>query len=322
MLTRRDALVLTSGAGLAPLAAAGQPSTGTLPRLGVIVPGEPGPVTAAFIQALAEHGRVDGRTLRIEARFSPRFDELPRVAAELVALRVDAIAAIGAISARAAIQATRDIPIVFVIVIDPVAAGLVPDAQRPGGNATGATTFDPGLARGQIRILKETLPHLARVAILADAGVPDVLPRLARAAVEAEGMRPQILPVRGPTPDLDGAFAAMREERAEALLAMEAPAILPNAARIAEMAAAAGLPAMFPRDSAQRGPMLAYGTSFVAALPRMAGLVDRVLGGARAGDLPVEVVVRPELVINQRVARALGVTIPPDVLARANQVIE
>ncbi len=292
---------MVSGAATRAKGAFAQSSAGLLPRLGVIVPGEPGPVTAAFIQSLADHGRVDGRTLSIDARYSPRVGELPRTAAELVALRVDAIAAIGAISARAAIQATRDIPIVFVIVIDPVAAGFVADAQRPGSNVAGATTFDPRLSRDQIRVLKDMLPRLTRLAILADAGVPDVLPRLALAAAAAEGMRAQLLPVRGPTPDLEGAFAAMREERAEAVLAMDAPTIGANAARIAEMAAAAGLPAMFPRDSARSGAMLSYGTSFAAALPRMAALVDRVLGRARAGDLPIEFVVRPELVINQRV---------------------
>lgn len=323
MVTRRHALTALAAAleaATAARSASAQPSAASLPRLGVIVPGPPGPVTAAFFRALAEHGRTDGQTLRLEARFSPQFDQLPRVASELVEQRVDAIAAIGAISARAAMQATREIPIVFLIVIDPVAVGFVPDMQRPGGNATGATIFDPGLAEAQIRILKETLPHVTRLAILADAGVPDVLPRQARATAEAEGMRAQVVPVRGPAPDLEGAFAAMREERAEALLAMEAPTITGHAARIAGMAAAAGLPTMFP--PAQGEPMLAYGTSFVAGLPAMAGLVHRVLNGSRPGDLPIEVVRQPELVVNMRVARALGVTIPPAVLARAHQIID
>lgn len=324
MVPRRSALAaLGSALGAAATArsAATQQHPAPLPRLGVIAP-QLGAATIALIAALGEHGHVDGRTLRMEQRFSLRFDELPRAAAELVALRVDVIAAIGAVAARPAMQATTDIPIVFAIAIDPVAGRLVGDARRPGGNVTGATNFDPGQARNQIRILKDALPHVTRLAILADAGTPGVLAELNRVAAEAEGIQPHILALRGPVPDFGAAFAAVREGRAGAVLGLEEPAIIAHAATITELATAAGLPTMLARDWADRGPMLAYGTSLVAAGRAAAGMVDRVLKGTRPADMPVEVVRRPELVVNLRVARAIGATIPPAVLARAAQVIE
>jgi putative ABC transport system substrate-binding protein len=210
---------------------------------------------------------------------------------------------------------------VIVVVVDPVPS-LVTDAKRPGGNLTGATTFDPEQAQTQIRLLKEALPGITRLAILADAGTGGVLPELNRVAAEAEGLRPQIIRLRGPMPDLDAAFAAMKDERADAALGVEEPILFAHGRRIAEMAAAARLPTMFVRDLAETGPLLAYGTSLVAAAQHSAGIVDRILKGAQPGDMPVDVIKRPELVVNNRVARAIGVTIPPAVLARAANVIE
>jgi putative ABC transport system substrate-binding protein len=258
----------------------------------------------------------------MEARFaSGQLDRMPGLAAELVDLQVDVIAVIGAVTFSAARQATGDIPIVFTIVLDPVAAGIVSNADRPGGNAAGVTNFNPGQARSQIQILKQALPGLARLAILGDAGVPDALPNLNRTAAEAEGLRPQVL-LLNDAEDLDRAFSAFRDEGADALLSLEVPRTSTYGRRIAELAASARLPTMFGRDLARYGPLFAYGTSLAAAARRMAGMVDQVLKGARPGDLPVERVEQPELVVNLKVAREIGVTIPPNVLAHANQVIE
>lgn len=295
----------------------------SVPRIGVLLAGDRSyPSFTTFQNGMRELGYVEGQTVTMEARFAAgRLDLLPGLAAELVALQVDVIAVIGAVTFWAARQATSDIPIVFTIVLDPVAAGMVSNAERPGGNTTGVTNFNPGQARSQIQILKKVLPGLARLAILGDAGVPDTLPNLNRAAAEAEGLRPQVLLLKG-AEDLGGAFSAFREEGADALLSLEVPRTSTYGMRIAELAAAARLPTMFGRDLARYGPMLAYGTSLATAAWRMAGMVDQILKGVKPGDLPVERVEQPELVVNLKVARGIGVTIPPDVRARADQVIE
>jgi putative ABC transport system substrate-binding protein len=293
------------------------------PRIGVLLAGDSSyPSFAAFQDGMRELGHVEGQTVTLEARFAAgQLDRLPGLAAELVALQVDVIAVIGAVTFSAARQATSDIPIVFTIVLDPVAVGMVSNADRPGGNATGVTNFNPDQARRQIQILKQALPGLARLAILGDAGVPDTLPNLNRAAAEAEGLRPQVLLLKD-AEDLDKAFSAFRHEGADALLSLEVPRTSTYGRRIAELAAAARLPTMFGRDLARYEPMFAYGTSLAAAARCMARMVDQILKGARPGDLPVERVEQPELVINLKVAREIGVTIPQDVLAHANQVIE
>jgi putative ABC transport system substrate-binding protein len=299
-----------------------QASSGT-PRIGVLLAGDKSyPSFAAFQDGMRELGHIEGQTVTMEARFAAgRLDRLPGLAAELVALQVDVIVVIGAVTFWAARQATSDIPIVFTIVLDPVAAGIVSNADRPGGNTTGVTNFNLGQARSQIQILKMALPGLARLAILGDAGVPDTLPNLNRAAAEAEGLRSQVLLLKG-AEDLDEALSAFRDEGADALLCLEVPRTSTYGRRIAELAAAARLPAMFGRDLARYGPMFAYGTSLAAAARRMAGMVDQILKGAGPSDLPVERIEQPELVVNLKVAREIGVAIPPDVLAHANQVIE
>jgi len=292
--------------------------TASAARIGVLLTGDVShPNYAALRQGLAALGRVEGRDIVLEARSAEgRLDRLPRLAAELAALPVDVIAAIGAVHCRAAQQAAPDIPVVFALVLDPVAVGLVAALNRSGGSTTGVTNFHPDGAREELRLLSRSIPGLRRVAILGDAGVPDALPRAALAAVEAEGLRAQVLLPREPE-ELEDAFAAMRDARADALVALGVPIVSTHGARIAALARAARLPAIFARDGAGFGPPLAYGTSFAAAVRHMAGLVDRVLRGERPGEIPVERLFRPELVVNLAVAREIGVTIPSDVVARA-----
>jgi len=278
------------------------------------------PSFAAFQEGLSALGLVEGRTIEVEARFADgQLERLPALAAELVALHVDVITVIGAVTFWAARQATSDIPIVFTVVLDPVAGGMVADAHHPGGNATGTTNFDPGQARSQIKLLKQVVPGLTRLAILGDAGVPDTLPNLNRAAAEAEGLSAQVLLLRG-AEDLEGAFGAFQD--AGALLSLEVPRTSTYGERIAALAAAARLPTMFGRDLARYGPLLAYGTSLAAAARRSAGMVDRILKGEKPGDMPAERVSEPELVVNLQVARAIGVTIPQDVLAQADEIVD
>lgn len=298
------------------------PATAAAARIGVLLTGGPShPTYAALCAGLGALGRVEDRDIAIEARFAEgRLDRLPRLAAELAALPVDVIAAIGAVHCRAALQAAPGIPVVFAVVLDPVAVGLAATAHRPGGSATGVTNFDPGGAREELRLLKRIVPQLRRVAVLGDAGVPDALPRAALAAAEAEGLQAQLLLPREPE-ELDGAFAAMREARAEALVALGVPIVGTHGACIAALARAARLPALFARDGAEFGPLLAYGASFASAARQMAGMVDRVLRGESPAEMPVERVARPELAVNLAVARELGVTIPPDLVARAVHVV-
>lgn len=309
MITRRQTLILASGIGLCSSRVAGQQVSAKVPRIGVIsTTASTYPGYAAFGRALKQLGYVEGQNVLIEARFAAgQLDRLSGFAAEMVALQVDLIAVVGAVTVQAARQATTTIPIVFTVVLDPVEDGLVLDAQRPGGNVTGATNFDPAQPRAQMRLLKQIVPGLARVAILGDAGVPNILDRANWKAAEAEGLRPQSIRLQGAAEDIDAVFASIRDEHAGAVLALEVPAVGPHAKRIIALATAARLPTMFPGDFFFYGPMLSYGSSLSAAMMRMASLVDRILKGARPGDLPIEVVTEHKLSIDLRIARELHV---------------
>jgi putative ABC transport system substrate-binding protein len=298
-------------------------TAGSPVRIGVLLTGGAAhPTYAALRAGLAALGRVEGADIVIEPRFAEgRLDRLPRLAAELAAIPVDVIAAIGAVHCQAAQRAAPGIPVIFAVVLDPVEVGLVATAHRPGGNATGVTVVDPDGAREDIRLLKRVVLGLQRLAILGDASVPDALPRAALAGARAEGLHARLLLPRGPE-DLEDVFAAMRDARAEALVALGVPIVGTHGARIAALARAARLPALFARDGAGFGPLLAYGTSFAAAARQMAALVDRVLKGERPAEIPIKRISRPELVVNLAVAREIGVTIPSDVVARAVHVAE
>jgi putative ABC transport system substrate-binding protein len=317
------ALAAVPSVGIASRRSLGQQTAAVPARVGVLVAGGPGPGYVAFLQGLAELGHTEGRNLHIDSRFAEsQFERLPGLAAELAALRLDAIAAIGAPAARPAARVATGIPVVFAVVIDPMRAGLVSNLARPGGNMTGATNYDPAEAGRQITLLKEVLPGLTRLAILAEAGIAAPLTEANRTAAEAAGLRPLVIELRGEAPALDAAFATIAEARADALLGLTVPVVFAHAERIASMATAARLPTMFSPDLADRGPMLAYGTSLAAVARHVAGMVHRVLRGEKPGDMSVETVTRPELVVNLRAARAAGVAIPPAVLARANRVID
>jgi putative ABC transport system substrate-binding protein len=275
-----------------------------------------------FRQGLDELGYVDGRDVVIETRWANgRIDQLPALAAEMVGLKVDIIVGVGAVVGRAAKSATTTIPIVIAVVIDPV--NLV--AERPGGNLTGLTTFDPQEARKKLALLQEVVPGLARVAILGDQAVRDKKGHAEQA--RALGLQPQSLTIAGARPDLEAVFQAIRREHADALLVLELPATVMHRKRIAELAAQQRLPTLFPLWGSPgargllAGGLLGYGTRVTEAARRMAAYVDRIVKGAQPADLPFEVVVRPELIVNLKTAQEIGVTIPPNVLARADRVI-
>jgi len=322
-------LALGSVLGVA-LSGAQQPDKMT--RVGFLGTG-PAPTPATpyaplreFRQGLDELGYVDGRDVVIETRWAGgRIDQLPALAAEMAGLKVDIIVGVGAVVGGAAKNATTTIPIVMAVVIDPVEAGLVANMERPGGNLTGLTTFDPQEARKKLERLKEVVTGLARVALLGDQELRDTKGHLIRHHEEqarAMGLQPQSLKIAGASPDLQGVFQAMERERADALLVLELPATVAHRRRIAELAAQQRLPTFFAGGSSDAGALLAYGTRVTKAARRLAAYVDRIVKGAQPADLPFEVVVRPELIVNLKTAQEIGVTIPPDVLKRADRVIQ
>jgi len=317
-------LALGSVLGVA-LSGAQQP--GKMTRVGFLGTG-PAPTPATpyaplreFRQGLDELGYVDGRDVVIETRWAEgRIDQLPALAAELVGLKVDIIVGVGSVVGQAAKRATTTIPVVMAVVIDPVAVGLVANLERPGGNLTGLTTFDPQEARKKLELLKEVVPGLGRVALLGDQALRDTMGHEEQA--RALGLRPQSLKIAGASPDLRGVFQAMERERADALLVLELPATVAHRRRIAELAAQQRLPTLFAGGSSDAGGLLAYGTRVTKAARRLAAYVDRIIKGAQPADLPFEVVVRPELIVNLKTAQDIGVTIPPEVLKRADRVIQ
>ena len=290
-LPRRRFLHLVAGAAALPVASrmAWAQQEIKIPRVGVIILGGPGPIFDALRQGFAQLGYVEGRNIIIEPRFARgQLDRAPELAAELVALNVDVIVAPNAVGAGAAKKATTKIPIVFAAVLDPVALGYAASLERPGGNVTGITSFDPQQAIKQFEMLKEVLPKLARVAILSDQNIPraedgwNPLEKANDTAARVLALQPQWLRVKGPAPDLGGAFAAMKNERAEALLVLEVPVILQNLKPIAELAAKHRVPTMFPGGWGNEG-LITYGTSILNAVPRIPGYVDKILKGSQTG---------------------------------------
>ncbi|RRH96418.1 hypothetical protein EH240_22440 [Mesorhizobium tamadayense] len=293
-----------------------------IPVVGMLLAGDRSyPSFGSFCGAIRELGYEDGETIQIEPRFADgHLDRLPSLAAELVQRRAKIIVVIGAVSYWAAREAAPDLPIVFAIVLDPVSAKIVQSAEWPGGHTTGGTNFDPGQIGEQVRLLKQVVPSLRCLAVLGDAGVPDILPRLSKAATEAEGLDISVQ-LLGREGDLEAAFAAFAAAKANGLLCLEVPRTTTYGAKIVEMANAARLPAIFGRDHARYAPLMAYGTSLAFAARRMASQVDIILKGADAGKLAVEYVRRPELIVNLNAARKMAVTLPDRLLRSASEIV-
>jgi len=278
-----------------------------------------------FRQALRDLGYVEGQNIVIEWRFSKgKLDRLPELAAELVRLKVDIIVVTSVQGALAAKKATQTIPIVFAIAQDPIGSGLVTSLAQPGGNATGVTDFARELAGKRLELLKETVPKVSRVAILLwkPAG-PDYAPERneIEAAARALGVQLQPVEVRGPD-DLENAFSAMTRGRAGAFIGLTDTRFGGNRNRIAELSAKNRLPAVYQdRAFVEAGGLMSYGTNRTEWRRRVASYVDRVLKGAKPADLPVEQPTKFEFVINLKTAKQIGLTIPPNVLTRADRVI-
>ena len=281
--------------------------------------------TEAFRQGLRELGYVEGGNISIEYRFADGQPErLPALAAELVRLKVDVIVTEGPTATRVAKKATSTIPIVMAQDPDPVGAGFVASLARPGGNITGLSNFRAELGGKRLELLKEIVPRLARVAVLWTSTTPGNAQsrRETELAASALGMQPQYLDVLGPK-DIETVFGAARKGRADAVLVLASPFFLSNRTQVADLAVKSRLPAMYyTTEYVQDGGLISYGVSSADLFRRAATYVDKILKGAKPADLPVEQPTKFELVINLKTAKALGLTIPPALLARADEVIQ
>ena len=273
---------------------------------------------------MRELGYVEGQTIAIESRWAEgRYDRYPALAGDLVRLKVDVIVTVGGAATQAAKQATRTIPIVMSVVIDPLGGGLVPSLARPGGNVTGLSVMTETVGK-QLEVLKEVVPKLSRVAVLWNPANPGSAPQLREAEVAARTLAVWLQTLEARTPkEIEIAFDAITKERAGALVVL-ADAIFTNqVGQIAGLAMKGHLPSIYGlREYVEAGGLMVYSPNTLELERRSATYVDKILKGAKPADLPIEQPTRFELVINLKTAKALGLTIPQSVLLRADQVIE
>ena len=326
--TRLATVVVLSLLAASLLPAAAQPLE-KAPRVGFLGPrtrSNDAGVVDAFLQGLRNLGWVEGKTIVIEYRWAEgRLERLPDLAAELVRLKVDVILAGSSAVAVAARNATATIPIVMATGGDPVGLGLAASLSRPGGNVTGLS-FSVGteIAGKQLELLKETVTKVRRVAVLSNPANPSHALAIETVSVGARavGVQLQLLEARDRN-EFDRAFAAMARERAEALLVVLDPVFGFHRARLGDLASKNRLPAVYgSREYPEAGGLMSYGADFRDNYRRSATYVDKILKGAKPADLPIEQPTKFELVINLKTAKALGLTIPPLLLLRADQIIE
>ena len=329
-MNRRDTVValLALGAASGPLAAFAQ-QQGTVPRIGVLMSETPS-VEANRVEALRaglrDRGYVEGRNVAIELRSADGvYARLPGLAAELAHLKVDVLVAFGIKALAAAEGATKTIPIVIPATSsDPVAMGLVASMARPGGNITGATAFGPEVMAKRLELLKEVVPRISRVAVLVNPSNPSFGPTFQQMDATAKSLKLSLqrFEVRAPEKFSD-VLAAMAKERFDAIVVQGDTMFRgDNARAIAKLAARQSLPAVGGEDFAEAGGVLSYGGTSAEQYRRAAYFVDRILRGAKPGDLPLEQPTKFELVINLKAAKALDITIPQSILLRADRVIE
>lgn len=321
------ALALVLALVALPLTAEAQP-VGKVWRIGFLFPGVPALGTARLTllqQGLRDLGYVAGQNVAFEARWAEGDAErLAQYAAELARLKVDIIVTAALPAARAAKAATSTIPIVMIDPGDPVATGLVASLARPSGNATGLTSIVPDLAGKHVQLLREVLPHASVVAFLYNAGNRDaaVALRQMQAVGDPMGLRTDAVPIEAPQ-GIEGALEEVRRRRPQALVIYPDPLTFTHRSRLGDFAAGLGIMSVSAAaEFAHAGIILSYGPSFPKLFRDAAVYIDKILRGSRPGDLPVEQPTKLELVINLKTARALGLTIPPSLLVRADLVIE
>lgn len=328
-MRRREFITLVGGVAAAwPLAARAQQG-GKLPTIGVLGADATvwAPWIGAFVARLRELGWIEGRTIAIEYRWSQaRPERVAEIAAEFVSLQVDVIVAYG--GAIAALkQVTATIPIVFAVANDPVGGGLVASLARPGGNVTGLSNQTADIAGKRLELLREAVPGLRRLAIMVDVDYPSAVLEMGEVQAAARALGLQIVPLEiRRAEDIAPAFGALKAQgspTSDALYVVIDALVVANRTRIITLALGARLPTIFAvRDYVQAGALMSYGPNYPALFRRAGDYVDRILRGAKPGDIPVEQPTKFDLVINLTTAKAIGLTIPESLLARADEVIE
>jgi putative tryptophan/tyrosine transport system substrate-binding protein len=325
-MKRREFLLLLAGALTAAHALRAQQKA--MPVIGLLNGASPGPnapFVAAFHQGLSETGYVEGQNVAIEYRWAEgRYDLLPALAADLVGRKVDVIAATGNVAAFPAKSATSTIPIVFFGGGDPVAQGLVASLARPGGNLTGVSLMDVELTPKRVELLSELVPQAGVIALLVNPNNPMAEPtmRETQEAARVKGLQLRILKV-GTESEIDAAFATLVELRAGALVVGTDAFFRIRQEQLVALASRHAVPAIYSqRDYAAAGGLISYGPSLRAAFRQVGIYAGKILKGAKPADLPVQQPTTFELVVNLNTAKALGLTVPPSILSRADEVIE
>ncbi len=298
-----------------------------IPRIGFLLGSSPGsdPRVEAFRQGLRELGHVEGKNIAVEYRFAEgQEDRLTKLVAELVSLKADIIVTDGTATTRAAKNATKTIPIVMASDGDPIGSGFVASLARPGGNITGLTNRLAELSGKRLEVLKETIPGISRIGVIWNPKTPAsaIAFKETQIAAQALAVQLQSLEVRGPN-DFESAIEAATKRQASALSVLSDSLMFSNRTRILELAGKQRLPTMHTQSLwVEAGGMMSYGTHFPDLYRRAATYVDKILKGAKPADLPVEQPIKFELVINLKTAKQIGLTIPPNVLVRADRVIK
>ena len=324
-MKRREIITLLCSAAMSPLAVRAQQKA--MPVIGYLGSGSPGPsapFVAALHQGLGESGYVEGQNVAIEYRFAQgRDDQLSALATELAGRKVDVIVAFGGGAPRAAKAASQTIPIVFTIGGDPVAAGLVASLARPGGNVTGVSWLGGELTSKRLELISELVPHARVIALLVNPNNPqNRMVREMQEAARAKGVQLPIL-YAGSESEIDAAFASLVQGNADALVVTAEPFINSRRQQIVALAARHAVPAIYPlREYATAGGLISYGASLTAAYRLAGNYAGSILKGAKPADLPVQQSTIFELVVNLSTAKALGLTVPPSILSRADEVIE
>jgi ABC-type uncharacterized transport system substrate-binding protein len=325
-MKRREVITMLGGAAVWPLGARAQQQA-KVPRIGFLFYGSPGPAPEvdAFRQGLRELGYVEGQNIAIEYRFAGgRVGQLPELAAELVRLKLDVIVTPTTAASMAAMQATSTIPIVIAGVADAVGAGLVADFARPGGNITGLTSISAELGGKRLELLKGAVAKASLVAVLydpTDRSNALILKELQEAA-PALDLTLQPLEVRKPG-EFEGAFVAMTRERADALFGAPGVLTFEHRKTVVDLAAKSRIPTLWGhRQFVDAGGLMSYAVNFYDQCRRAATYVDQILKGAKPGDLPVQQPTKFEFIVNLKTAQVLGLTMPPALLAIADEVIE
>jgi ABC-type uncharacterized transport system substrate-binding protein len=328
MMDRRTFVSTAAGALLVKAFPANAQPAKKVPRIGVLVPGAPATashLTAAFTQGMREHGYVDGQNVVVERRFGDnRAERISEIAAELVRLKVDVIVTSSDLGIAAVKQQTQTIPIVMANSSDPVGTGFVASLARPGGNVTGLTGISSELSAKRLELLKEVVPGLSRVAIVWNPDLRGAVFEYKETASAARALRLQLQAVEvNRADDFDRAFSALTTGRAEALIVVPSPLAFANRGQITSLAQKHRLPTLYgQREYVDAGGLIAYGSNLADAWRRAATFVDKILKGAKPGELPIEQPTKFELVINLKTAKALGLTIPQSLLLRADEVIQ